>query len=93
MRPLTTLAVGLLIAAPVASFALHAQAASNDPTGQVQGFVNNRGDGCDACQRRRDDEMRRQEAERDRYRWVDDQQPDSDDYYQSPNYGYFNGDR
>jgi hypothetical protein len=93
MRRVTTMALGLLIAAPVASFGLHARAAGNDPNGQVQGFVNNRGNDHDAVQTGRDDQTRRRQAERDRYRWDEDQQSDSEDYYRSPNYGYRNGDR
>ncbi len=93
MRRVTTMALGLLMTASVASFALHARAASNDPNGQVQGFVNNRGDEHDAFQRGREDQMRRRQAERDRYRWDEDQLSDSDDYYQSPNYGYRDSDR
>ena len=89
-----TLSAALLIAVPLASVGTPAARADNsDFMGQAQRFLNNKGDDRDAYQRGRDDEIRRQQAERDRYRRDYDQSPGSNDYYRSPNYGYQNTDR
>ena len=80
MRSVTTMAAALLIAAPLALVVTPAGAAGNDLTGQAQRFFNGRGDGrergnLDAYQRDRDEEMRRQQAERATPRWEDDPRP------------------
>jgi len=94
MRFTATLSAALLIAVPLASVGTPAaRADNNDFMGQAQRFLNNKGDDRDAYQRGRDDEIRRQQAERDRYRRDYDQSPGSNDYYRSPNYGYQNTDR
>jgi hypothetical protein len=74
------LAAALLIAVPLASVGTPAaRADNNDFMGQAQRFLNNKGDDRDAYQRGRDDEIRRQRAERDRSRWDYDQSPGSND--------------
>ena len=94
MRFTATLSAALLIAVPLASVGTPAaRADNNDFMGQAQRFLNNKGDDRDAYQHGRDDEIRRQQAERDRYRRDYDQSPGSNDYYRSPNYGYQNTDR
>jgi hypothetical protein len=97
MRSVTTMAAALLIAAPLALVVTPAGADSHDLTGQAQRFSNGGGDGrergnLDAYQHGRDEEMRRQQAERATPRWDDDQDRGVDDYYRSPNYGYRNAD-
>jgi hypothetical protein len=67
MRPITMVASGLLLAAPLVSFGPPAQADNgNNFVGQAQRLLNNRDDdrGYD---RGRDNEMRRPQAERDGY--------------------------
>jgi hypothetical protein len=96
MRSLTMIACGLLIAAPLASLAPQARA-DNDFLNQAQKFFNNKGDDDDAYRRGRDDEVRREQAERDRDRWRREHDRDwsrndrdrySDDRYRDPNDGY-----
>ena len=94
MRVTAILAAALLIAVPLASVGTPAaQADNNDFMGQAQRSLNNKGDDRDAYQRGRDDEIRRQRAERYQFRRDYDQSPGRDDYYRSPNYGYHNTDR
>jgi hypothetical protein len=94
MRFTATLSAALLIAGPLASGGTPAaRADNNDFMGQAQRFLNNKGDDRDAYQRGRDDEIRRQRAERDRHRRDYDQSSGSNDYYRSPDYGYQNTDR
>ena len=69
MRSMTTIAAALLIGAPIVATGTPARADNNDLMGQAQRFLNgNSGNDRDAYQRGRDDEMRRQQAERDRER-------------------------
>jgi hypothetical protein len=86
------IASGLLIAAPLTAGGLSAKAANNDYVGQAQRFLNNNNNGDDrsAYERGRDDELRRQEAQRDRddYRGNHDQDRSRDDRYRQPGYGY-----
>jgi hypothetical protein len=90
----STLSAALLTAALVASVGTPAaRADNNDFMGQAQRFLNSKGDDRDAYQRGRDDEIRRQRAERDQDRRDYDQSPGSNDYYHSPNYGYRDTDR
>jgi len=68
MRIIPVFTACLLAAAPLASFAPAAHADSNDFMGQAQRFLNNgsNNDNRDAYERGREDEMRRQQAERSR---------------------------
>ena len=66
MRRIAVIASGLVIAAPLLSLGTGrlAQADTNDFVGQAQRFMNNRGDDRDSYDRGRDDEIRRQQAQR-----------------------------
>ena len=67
MRPITIVVSGLLLAAPLVSLGTPAQADNgNNFVGQAQRFMNNR-DNDRGYERGRDDEMRRQQAERNGY--------------------------
>ena len=70
MRFTTAIAAGLLAAGPMIAFTQPAHSQQNDLMGQAQRFFNNNNNNDqnsrDAYQRGRDDEMRRQQAERDR---------------------------
>jgi hypothetical protein len=96
MRPITMIACGLLIAGPLVSVTSPARA-DNDFLGQAQKFFNNKGDDDDAYRRGRNDEVRRQQADRDRDSWRrehdrdwsrNDRYRDSGERYRDPNYGY-----
>jgi hypothetical protein len=66
MRRIAVIASGLVIAAPLLSLGTGrlAHADTNDFVGQAQRFMNNRGDDRDNYNRDRDDEIRRQQAQR-----------------------------
>ena len=68
MRAIPAFAACLLTAVPLLSFGPQARADSNDFMGQAQRFLNgnNGNDNRDAYERGREDEWRRQQAERDR---------------------------
>ena|SRR5690348_11543055 len=68
MRPVTVIACSLALTAPLVSVAPAAKADSNGNwVGQAQRLFNNGQDNNrDAYERGRDDELRRQQAERDR---------------------------
>jgi hypothetical protein len=71
MRAIPAFAACLLTAVPLLSFGPSARADSNDFMGQAQRFLNgnngnNGNDNRDAYERGRDDELRRQQAGRDR---------------------------
>ena len=69
MRFTTAIAAGLLVASPMIAFSQPAHSQQNDLMGQAQRFFNNNNNdqnSRDAYQRGREDEMRRQQAERDR---------------------------
>jgi hypothetical protein len=98
MRPITMVASGLLLAAPLVSLGstAHADNGSNF-VGQAQRFLNNRNDdrGYERPRdddrtlnnaRGRDDETRRQQAERPGYRRDEDRTWSSDDR-DRPSYG------
>jgi hypothetical protein len=89
MRPITLIACGLLVAAPLVSVTAPARA-DNDFLNQAQKFFN-KGDDDDSYRRGRDDEFRRQQADRDHDRWRrehdrDWSRGDRDGRYS--NYGY-----
>ena len=95
MRSITTMATLALLALPLVSFSSSARADSNDFMNQAQKFFNNgnNGNDRDAYERGRDDEMRRQQAERDRRSWrrerdrdLSGYDRDRDDRYRNPNY-------
>ena len=95
MRIIPVFTACLLAAAPLASFAPAAHADSNDFMGQAQRFLNNNNgnDGRDAYERGREDEMRRQQAERDREHIRRDNERDRDwtrdeGYREQSNNGY-----
>ena len=56
------------LALPLAMGTVPAKAQGNDVLGQVQRFFNNGRNDQDAYQRGREDELRRQQAQRDRWR-------------------------
>ncbi len=92
MRSITTIAALAVLALPLVSFSSTARADSNDLMNQAQKFFNN-GNDRDAYERGRDDEMRRQQAERDRQSWrrehdrdLSGYDRDRDDRYRNPNY-------
>ena len=90
MRLMSTTAI-LLVAAPLMSVGAPAQADNNDWMGRAQQLLNNRGDDRDrdAYERGRQDEMRHQQAEQDRYRSRrndGDREWSGDDGYRQPNY-------
>ena len=98
MRLMTTTALSLLAAAPLMCLGAPAQAGNNDWMGQAQQFLNNRGNdqNRDAYERGREDEMRRQQADQDRYRYRrndDDRDLSRDDRYRQPDNGYSNNER
>jgi len=69
MRLATVIAAGLLAAGPVIAFGPPAHSEQSDLMGQAQRFLNGNNNGQtdrDAYQRGREDEMRRQQAQRDR---------------------------
>ena len=89
MRSRTTIAGALLIGVPLVTAGTPARADNNDLMGQAQRFLNgNSGNDRDAYQRGRDDEMRRQQAERDRDRIRRDYDRDAsrDGRYREPYY-------
>ncbi len=97
MRAIPALTACLLTAAPLLAFGPPAHADNNDFMGQAQRFLNgnnNGNDNRDSYERGRDDEMRRQQAERDRdhYRRDDTYRRDNayrgDDRPRSPDYNY-----
>ena len=95
MRLITTMALGVLVAAPLVSLGAPARADNNDWMGRAQQFFNNnQGNDRDAYERGRDDEMRHQQAEQDRYRYRHRNDYDRDwsraDRYQQPGNGYSN---
>src|SRR5690348_10733365 len=65
MRSITAIAASILTAAPLVAFGPPAHA-GNDFLGKAQRFFNNDDNDRNAYQRGRDDEMRRNEAQRDR---------------------------
>jgi hypothetical protein len=75
----------LSAAVSLASFVIPARA-DTDFLGQAQRFFNNRGDDRDTYKRGHEDEMRRQQAERD---WDRNQREDwnRDEQYRQPDYG------
>jgi hypothetical protein len=92
MRSITRMATLAVLAAPLLAFSSSARADNNDFLNQAQRFFNNGGD-RDAYERGREDEVRRQEAERDRRGWhrEDDRvwsgyDRDRDDRYRDPSY-------
>jgi len=97
MRTIRMMASLAVLAVPLVSLAPSARA-DNDLMGQVQKFFNNDNDNDhdrNAYQRGREDEMRRQQAERRDARWrrehdrdVSRYQRDRDDRYRDPNNGY-----
>ena len=98
MRLMTTTVLSLLVAAPLMCIGAPARADNNDWMGQAQQFLNNRGNdqNRDAYERGREDEMRRQQADQDRYRYRrndDDRDLSRDDRYRQPDNGYSNNER
>jgi hypothetical protein len=91
MRTIAMIACSLLLAAPLTVGGTSAKAANNDYVGQAQRFLNNNNNSDDrsAYERGRDDERRRQEAQRDRddYRRDLDRDRTRDDRYRQPDYG------
>jgi hypothetical protein len=83
MRSITAIAACALTAAPLVAFGPPAHA-DNDFVGQAQRFFNNGDNDRNSYERGRDDEIRRQQAERDRDRYARDR----DNRYVNPNYGY-----
>ena len=72
MRAIPVLAACILTAAPLVASGPAARADSNDFMGQAQRFLNNGNNGNDnrdAYERDREDELRRQQADRDRDRY------------------------
>ena len=71
MRLMNMTALCLLVAAPLIPVGAPARADNNDLMGRAQQFMNGRGDDRDrdAYDRGRHDEMRRQQAEQDRYHY------------------------
>ena len=96
MRRIAVIASGLIIAAPLLSLGTGrlAQADTNDFVGQAQRFMNNRSDDRDNYDRGRDDEIRRQQAQRNRSHDRDydrrdyDRDRTRDDRYRQPDDGY-----
>jgi hypothetical protein len=96
MRRIAVIVSSLVIAAPLLSLGTgrFAQADTNDFMGQAKQFMNNRGDDRDSYDRGRDDETRRQQAQRDRsydrdYNRRDyDRDRARDDRYRQPDDGY-----
>ncbi|HJU27441.1 MAG TPA: hypothetical protein VJ722_12250, partial [Rhodanobacteraceae bacterium] len=79
MRLINIVAAGLLAVGPIFAFSSPARAEPNDLLGRAQQFLNNNNNNNsqsnqDAYERGRQDEMRREQAQRDRrYRRDDDQ--------------------
>ncbi len=93
MRSITKMATLAVMALPLVAFSSPARADSNDFINQAQRFFNNNGSDRDAYERGREDEVRRQEAERDRRGWRRDHERDwsghdrdRDDRYGNPSY-------
>ena len=94
MRSITKVASLALLALPLVSFSPSARA-DNDFMNQAQKFFNNGNNSNDreAYERGRDDELRRQQAERNRQSWrrerdrdLSGYDRDRDDRYRNPNY-------
>jgi hypothetical protein len=96
MRAIPAFAACLLTAVPLLAFGPLAHADNNDFLGQAQRFLNNNNgnDNRDSYERGREDEMRRQQAERDRDRYQRDDSYRRDDAYRGddrprgPDYNY-----
>jgi len=93
MHLITTTALCVLVAAPLVSLSAPARA-DNDFLGQAQRFLNNKGDDRDAYERGRQDEWRRQQAQRERRLrhhadedWSRNEDRRRDDDYRRPEYG------
>jgi len=86
MRSLTTTASLALLALPLIATVPQARA-DNDFLNQAQRFFNN-GNDRDAYERGRDDEMRRQQADRDRRRWHREHDGDWSRYDRDRDSGY-----
>ena len=91
MRSITKVASLALLALPLVSFSPSARA-DNDLMNQAQKFFNN-GNDREAYERGRDDELRHQQAERNRQSWrrerdrdLSGYDRDRDDRYRNPNY-------
>ena len=90
MRSVTAIASCALLALPLLSLSAPARADNNDIMGQAKKFFNNDSD-RNAYERGRDDELRRQQAERDRdhhYRPDRDSNLTRDERYRDSNNRY-----
>jgi hypothetical protein len=91
MRLTTTIAVGLLAAGPLLPLCQPAHAQQNDLLGRAQQFLNNNNNdqsSRDAYERGREDQMRREQAQRDRnYRRDTDQRWGNRDLDRDGRYG------
>jgi hypothetical protein len=94
MRLITIATCCIMAFAPLMTPGTPARADNNDFMGKAQRFFNNdnnnRSDDRDAYERGRMDEMRRQQAEQDRYRGDYDRDSRRGDRDRQPDYGYRN---